>query len=208
MAPRRHGRAVVLTVAPVVGVPRMTRGSARAIVCVLVAGTLAACSSGSSSPPATPTVTTATADSARAEPAATATASRAQSALLVPTAAREQSDAGAVAFVGFYLDQVNYAWMTPDATVLPPLAAPECSSCRGFQSDAAELVTEHQRMSPEPVRLDSARIQVAVADGKALVAATVSQTGAHVVDAAGAVADSDSPLTNEYLFALRWEGDQ
>ncbi len=39
----------------------------------------------------------------------------------LPAAAKEHTDAGAVAFVKYYLDVVNYAWTKPDAKILPRL---------------------------------------------------------------------------------------
>ncbi len=95
---------------------------------------------GGASTPAASTVTSASPSAFVADPSASTSYS-------VPPEARVQTEAGAVAFVTFYLGQVNAAWTTPDATLLPPLQLATCNSCAGFQADAVEFVTLGQRLA-------------------------------------------------------------
>lgn len=78
-----------------------------------------------------------------------------------------QSEAGAIAFVNHYFAQVNTAWMTPDPSLLPPLAEAGCKSCDGFEAAAQELHDGNVRFDSAPVTVlavmalpDSTREQV------------------------------------------------
>ena len=47
----------------------------------------------------------------------------------LPSAAREHTKAGAIAFVRHYIDQINYAQATGDAGALRQVGSKSCSSC-------------------------------------------------------------------------------
>lgn len=113
-----------------------------------------------------------------------------------------------MAFVKFYIDQVNRSWMTPDATLLPPLAHPKCMSCAGLQEDAVELAQKHQRMSPAPGKIEKLTILPGTNSDQALVSMEFTQTGAKVYDASGAVVDQDNRIVETFVVALTWEGDR
>lgn len=53
---------------------------------------------------------------------------------MLPAAAREASEAGARAFVGYYWELVNYAQATGDVRPLRRVSGPRCSACSAFVS--------------------------------------------------------------------------
>lgn len=54
----------------------------------------------------------------------------------MPEEAKEQTDAGAEAFVSHYLDRVSWAHRIGDASGLERLAQPDCQSCTGLAESA------------------------------------------------------------------------
>lgn len=171
-----------------------------------VAVGVAGCAGGGSSGAASPSASTSASPSASASASATASASPSASPVYsVPAAARVQSEAGAIAFVKFYFEQVNRAWMEPSATLLPPLAHAECGSCANLQADAMELVEFGQRMEPAPVRMSNPQVVPGAPPGQYFIAADIAQTGAKVYDAKGAVVDQDEAVSSRYIVMVTWE---
>lgn len=64
-------------------------------------------------------------------PSASRTASATPTAPVMPDAARENTKAGAVAFVKFYIAAFNHAQATGDVSTLKKLGANGCVSCNG-----------------------------------------------------------------------------
>ena len=178
---------------------------AYAVALVALSATLAGCNGGGDPTPS-PTVTS---SSPSASPSVSASPSSSPSpSVSIPAEAMQQTPEGAVAFVKFYFDQVNRAWTTPDETVLPPLSDEQCNSCKNLQADAAELSAKGQRMDPAPVAVSEVLARDGAAPGRQFVSATLAQTGARVLDAAGSVIDQDQPTSGAYNFALIWKGDR
>lgn len=81
----------------------------------------------------------------------------------MPEEAMEQTEAGAEAFVEYYVDAFNYAYWTGDPTIVAPLNGEDCKSCAALEglltgpSDVTEYLT---LKSPRVVLLgDSARVE-------------------------------------------------
>lgn len=124
-----------------------------------------------------------------------------------PPDAREQTEAGAIAFVRFYVEQVNRAWMTPDDTLIPPLVEPECQSCKAMQNNAKEYVALKHRHSTPAVEIVDLNAAPGAPDGQQFLEVKFHQLAASVVTEAGSVVSVKAENTFERRFLLTWKGD-
>lgn len=122
----------------------------------------------------------------------------------IPPEASVQTPEGAVAFVKFYFDQVNKAWMTPDASLLPPLGEPACKSCTALQADALEFTTLARRYSSLPVEVLNVEGLAGAPLAQQLVSVRMRQLPADVVDKAGAVVETRTDETFDRKVLLGW----
>jgi len=166
----------------------------------LVAGCQGGSATSSSSPSAS--------NSPAASPSGSSTPSPSPSpSYSVPPEARTHDEAGAIAFVHFYFDQVNRAWMTPDATLLPQLAESGCQSCAALQRHAADLVAQQRRATAAPVGIRDVRIRPGAPEGQDFLTMTLDQLGVTTVDRDGKVVDSDPVQSIHKNVALIWQGE-
>jgi hypothetical protein len=71
-----------------------------------------------------------------------------------PAAAKKQTDAGAVAFVEYYLDALDYAWSAPDDKILVGLSTSDCKFCVNVQKTAKKSLS---RCRPDKRRESASR---------------------------------------------------
>ncbi len=188
-----------------VRVTRAARGVRwTAVMGMLGAVALAGCDSGGDDPVVSPTPT---ASSTSASPSASSSPSPTPSSTGpdIPAAARAHTPAGAEAFLRFYFDQINVAYMKPQPRLLSSLSTPDCEFCRRSEATAAELAKARQRYSTRPVSVKTASSFGGAPAGGQYLHLVFVQHGAKVVDSAGVVVDTDSRLTAEANAALRWE---
>lgn len=119
-----------------------------ALVCVVL-GVLAGCDSGSPGPDPGPSVSSSASASASVEGTGggSPTVTPAPQVPALPAAAREASEAGARAFVGYYWELVNYAQATGDVKRLQSVAAPTCDVCAAFTSKVGALYAKGGRIT-------------------------------------------------------------
>jgi hypothetical protein len=121
-------------------------------------------------------------------------------------AARQHSEAGAEAFVRFYIDQLNLAWTTPRAGVLVPLSDPGCKSCAAFESTARGLVVAGHHYAVPPVTVASVNAYGGARADRQLLRLIGRQNEATVVDAVGRVTGKDNQKAMKLDVLLQWEG--
>lgn len=115
------------------------------------------------------------------------------------------TDAGAIAFVRFYLKQINEAWSTPDPDLLTGLAAPTCGSCAFNASFAKDLAAAGQRVDGPSMEVKSLRIRNAPPVGQTQVEAKLRQLAVRVVDANGTVLVELPPDDLSSIVSLTWK---
>ena len=124
----------------------------------------------------------------------------------IPEAARAHTEAGAEAFVEFYMDQANKAWVQPDATLLPALSDPGCLSCKEIQKTAASLVRNGQRYVSQPVTVTRVTAFGGAPKGQQYVRLFMTQHKVDVVDATGKVVLTDPKRSLARTVGVIWEG--
>ena len=165
-------------------------------------------------PTASPTRTnspTASATASSVSPSASASASPSVSAsasIDIPPAARANTDAGAIAFVRFYFDQVNLAYTKPDTMLLPALAKETCQSCTGLQDGVVELANAGQRMKSDLVAPPSPVIAPEAPAGQTWVRFELTQMTVPVINASGDEQEGQKASSVAKIMSVAWEGNQ
>ncbi|WP_457253100.1 hypothetical protein [Pedococcus sp. P5_B7] len=178
-------------------------------------GALTGCTSGADDPPATGNGTavtgvTTTASSSSSPPTTTRSATPATTAAVqIPEAARAHTEAGAEAFVRFFLEQVNVAWTRPQSGLLPPLGDSGCLSCKGFEMEATELVAEHHRYAKAPALFTKVTAFGGVTkEGRRRVRIIGVQQRVDIVDRSGKVVSTDLRKPIAVTAMTMWQGDR
>ena len=89
-------------------------------------------------------------------PSLTATPSATPAPVVVPSAAKAHTPAGAAEFVKFYYAQLNAAYQAGDPVALVGLADPACSTCNAFNQAVENLHLSGQHLDGSAVRVLSA----------------------------------------------------
>jgi hypothetical protein len=122
----------------------------------------------------------------------------------VPVAARQHSEAGAEAFVRFYIDQLNVAWTVPARGELEALSDPACLSCASLVGTARELVAMNRRYAANPVSVTTVAAFGGAPAGQQLVRLMMEQHAVSVIDSGGHVVSSDERKSVTRTVLLRW----
>ncbi len=180
----------------------MTRAAAG--LALAVAG-LAACTGGDPAPPQTsaPAPSTTTSATTPTPPATSTTSAGPAFPAGLPDAAKTKDKAGAEAFVLHFVRTVNRAWTKPNPDAIAVLCLPASQSCGALVQTAAELQAKNRHYASDPVRLGKT-IGLTPVDGEMRVQLESGQTGANIVDASGAVVESENASTSTRMFYMRW----
>lgn len=126
---------------------------------------------------------------------------------VVPLAARAHTEAGAEAFVRFYIDQLNLAWTSPNVDLVSALSEPDCVSCARLEATAEQLVTKGQRYMSAPVSVRSAAAFEGAPAGQQLVHLVMEQHRVDVVNAQGTIVSTDLPRDLNRNVVLKWRAE-
>ena len=128
---------------------RRTRLGVAGAVAALSVGILGACTGEAADPTtSTPTSSASSSSASPTSPATSASPSPTSAYVPVkpkfPAAAKKQTDAGAVAFVEYYWEAVDFAWSKPDSEILDGLSTTACESCSQLIESAKQSVKAKQ----------------------------------------------------------------
>lgn len=126
----------------------------------------------------------------------------------MPAAAKVKSEAGAIAFVKYFFDQVNLAWTTPEPDLLRSLSNPDCISCASLTTTASDLKAKVQRYDRPPAVVRSLKFKGVVGSDHVQVTFVLDQKLSNVVDKNGAVVLTDQPKVVERRVELEWVNSQ
>lgn len=151
----------------------------------------------------TPVVTTPAPSTSAPSPTVTTPS---PSATGIPAAAKVKSEAGAIAFVKYYVDSVNRAWTTPDPAVLKALGDPGCISCTSLTKTAEQLKNDGQRYVSNPASISDVVAVKGAAAGRQLVKAKFVQHKVSVINSSGGVVLTDPQKQGTLRIELAWTG--
>lgn len=187
----------------------MTRGS-HWVVAGAALGTvlLAGCdSSGGDQPSPSPTPS-ASSVSPSASPSSSPSPSPSESGPQIPAAAREQTPAGAEAYVEYFFDQFNVAWTKPQPGLIKSLSDPACQFCKKTEATAARLASDKQRYKSDPARLQSVDVFGGAPAGQQFTQIRLIQNRVAIVNASGNAVRTDERKELDYYVTLRWKTDR
>jgi hypothetical protein len=96
-----------------------------------------------------------------------------------------------------------------DPSLVTALSTPSCKSCVGIAGEVQELKSKGQRLSSAPLApVSHLAIASGATEGQRRVQFTLTQLAANVVDASGAVVDSQEAGTVHRLALVSWKGDR
>ncbi|MBM6400252.1 DUF6318 family protein [Phycicoccus sonneratiae] len=174
-----------------------------AVVAMLAAGVLAGCDSADD--PVVTSTPSASSSSASPTPSPSPSPSVTESGPQIPAAAREQTDAGAEAFVKFYMEQFNVAWTKPEAGLVAKFSAKDCKFCATVETQAKWLVDNKQRYDKAPVTLLDIQAISGAPEGQIYLTGTLRQNQTRILDESGAVTRTDPEKTLPRNIGLKWQ---
>lgn len=120
--------------------------------------TLAGCNGGDEDPTATPTPTGSSTSSASTSGSAGTTTSPSPSvSISLPSAARANTEAGAIAFGKYFITELDRAYVSTDSAPIEAMSAPSCGGCKAVVAAIKGLHGD---------RVHQARPAVTIAGGK------------------------------------------
>lgn len=121
--------------------------------------TLAGCNGGDEEPTATPTATTSSttspSPSGSTSPSATSSPSPSVS-ISLPSAARANTEAGAIAFGKFFITSLDLGYVSQDPLLIEAMSAPNCGGCKGAVTVLKGLKSSNERQAKPAVTIAGA----------------------------------------------------
>ena len=168
---------------------------------------LGACESSESPPVTASPSASATAGSSSPSPSVTASPSPSASSA-VPAAAREKSEKGAEAFVRYFFDQVNVAWMEAAPARIEDSSDGGCKSCAALTKTATELREKKHHYATEPIGVGKVSATPGAPQGQQYVQADLIQNQVDILSESGSVVGTDKKTNFQRTVALIWAGDR
>jgi hypothetical protein len=126
----------------------------------------------------------------------------------IPAAARTQDEAGGVAFVKFFIDQVNESYTTPRDDLIPALSDPGCKSCASLQKIAEQYVASKSHTSAAPYRASDFRWVGEQTAGVFIVTTTLKTLPVDTIDSAGKAVSTYTPTSDDTRVGVTWKEGQ
>ena len=175
-------------------------------VAVMAAAALGGCSGDADPiPSSTPPASTSVSASGSTSPSPSDSPSPTYS---VPPEAQHRTDAGAIAFVQFYFDQVNEAWATPDPDLIRILSGSDCNTCKADIKTAETLSSDGQRASGPSVQVGDFSSLPGPQDSQMFVDLHLVQLDTPVLDKAGTEVSRPGTGEAEIRALVTWREDK
>ena len=125
------------------------------------------------------------------------------SATGMPAAAKVKSEAGAIAFVKYYFDQVAIAWTVPNPDALDGLSHEDCITCADYRENAASLQKAKERYRSAPATVVSLK-HMNSPSGHMQLEMRLRQNATQQLSLDGQVVKSFSQATGTFIVDLVW----
>lgn len=163
---------------------------------------------GGTSPPSTSSTTTGSPATASGSSTSVGTSPSTTTAAEVPSAARQHTPAGAEAFVRFFVDRINAAYLTADPTPIRVISERGCLSCRSLEKDVSSLAAKGQRYSSAALTFTSDIAIGGAPKGQQHVRLFMTQNRVNIIDGNGQVVRTDREKPLKSTVGLIWQGGQ
>jgi hypothetical protein len=122
----------------------------------------------------------------------------------IPAAARPETRSGSVAFVKYFLSQVNTAFTRAEPSALDDLFEPSCKACVAFRNGAEDLRSDGLHHKGLSITTTEASVDE-YGDSKRTVAIWVVQNSVPVVTATGKKVRSTEAGSGTFLATLQFQ---
>lgn len=126
----------------------------------------------------------------------------------VPEAARQNTEAGAEAFIRYYFDQYNLAMTTANPDLIRPLSEATCQFCSGSIEDIVGMRTNGEHYVSAPVATGSFEPVAHPPAGEHRFFVFVNQVGATVVTKSDVAVRTDPKQSGNTQVGVRWHDDR
>ena len=168
---------------PTMRFPRQSIAPFAAIA--LLCGPLSACASDVQQPTTLPAPSEALSPSAAVTSPSAGPDTEAATAPVLPAEAREQTAAGAIAFVRHYFAVLDYAYATGDTAPLANISDPECQACTGVSKMINQTMANDESYEVTTTQLSGLRVSEAQLVDALEVLVKYSTTGTRTLDRTG-----------------------
>ena len=188
---------------------QITRARMSALAAAALAGALvlSGCN-GTTDPQPSPTTTApTTVDTPTEEPTTTETATETEeptSDSALPEAAQEQTEAGAIAFIEYFFDEVNRATMEVDTSIIPTLSSAECVACENLQGIVEGLEQDGQRAAEPVFSIGDFELIEEREDGVMIFSSTLTAAAVDILNDDGTTATTLAPNEGGRTVGVTW----
>ncbi|NNG38489.1 hypothetical protein HJ588_04265 [Flexivirga sp. ID2601S] len=158
-------------------------------------------------PPPSSTAPSATATGTSASAPAGSASGTAAGAPGVPEPARQHTEAGARAFVEYYVARLNAAALKPVLDPVKEISTPSCKTCGQWTEALNRLVTNNEHYGRDVFKRPGAIKVLSVDKVEKHLFFDLIQTDSPILSSSGAVARAGSPSTTKIVFLIDWTPD-
>ena len=171
----------------------------------LVTGLLAGCTSDTTDPTTSTTASSTTSSTTTTSPSTTSRNETSLPKPELPSEATKNNPVGALAFVNYYWEVLNYSMTRPDSGLLEPLALKSCNLCAKYAKITKELAGTDSRFDRPLANVN--KTSIIVSSKKATrVQALVTKLPAKRVSSDGTESDEQTAEEAVYIYTVSWTG--
>ncbi|MGL5852006.1 MAG: DUF6318 family protein [Phycicoccus sp.] len=127
----------------------------------------------------------------------------------VPTEAEERTEAGATAFLKFFVRETSEAFWTAESEPIRQISGPKCAACKTFVRLTDELKAKEQRLDErESVMLKGQQARTDSTANRYVFDALIAETASQIIDTNGTVVKKNTPTKWTMRTTITWDGKQ
>jgi hypothetical protein len=125
----------------------------------------------------------------------------------VPSAATKHTEAGANAFLAFFIEATGVAFRTADSSTLRGISGPKCSGCATSIRLADELKSKGQRLDRDAVVFNGQTTMPTSTDDRYIFDAQIGELASKVIDLSGREISANKPAVAILTTIVAWDGE-
>ncbi|MGL5818706.1 MAG: DUF6318 family protein [Phycicoccus sp.] len=127
----------------------------------------------------------------------------------VPIEAEERTEAGATAFLKFFIREMSEAAWTAESEPIKQISGPKCAGCKSTIRIADEFKAKEQRLAErESVALKGQKARPDSTENRYVFDALIAETASQIIDKNGAVVKKNTPSKWTMQATITWDGTQ
>jgi hypothetical protein len=173
---------------------------------ITLAAALTACSGGDEPPPITSTKSS-TGTVSGSSRSTTTTPAPATRTVVVPPEATKHTEAGAKAFVTYFVEQMSTSAYEADSSIIGALSGPRCKGCGTLIDFADELKAKGQHVDRQSVQLRGQIVMPNSRPDRYIIDALIEDRPSRIVDSQGKTVSNESGEKFTLRSTVSWSAD-